>query len=262
MRFTVYEPLREEPALFRKFADLDPADESRILAFANRYGRLEMEEPNYVDNLGSWKQEAGQMFVYVGYWDAYRDGRWDRPHKLNDVFRKQFIDTIFSHEATETREQMGMSTLPDRDRLTLAQAALLSIRSTINQNLAQWGTDTCVVYEQGPDRLGLRLVPRNLLAALWLQFARAVDGERDYRQCRSCRQWFQITYDNTGRRKTRVFCSNACRSKAYRARIEEAQALFDAGTSLVDISERLGSDVDTVRRWVKDGDKKTPLREG
>ena len=257
MRFRVYEPLRTEPALFRKFAELYEAGESRILDFANRYGGLSHEPEFY----GSWSQSAGLMDSNLGYWDRYRDGGWNEADDLDHTFRTYFLNEIFSDENAKEREQVGMPPLPDRDHLTLPQAALLTVQSAINHELGIDGATPRLMYEQGPDRLGLRIVPKSLHAALWLQFASAVDGERDYRRCRSCRQWFQITYDNTGRRRTRVYCSNACRSRGYRGRIEEARELFVAGTSLVDISDRLGCDVDSVRQWVKTSGKPPARRK-
>src|SRR5207253_1626368 len=38
--------------------------------------------------------------------------------------------------------------------------------------------------------LGLRFTPAALLDALWLQFACAIDGNKDYRQCQECKRWF------------------------------------------------------------------------
>ena len=39
--------------------------------------------------------------------------------------------------------------------------------------------------------LAVRIVPDNLLGALWLQFALAMSGER-HRRCEQCGRWFAV----------------------------------------------------------------------
>ena len=41
-------------------------------------------------------------------------------------------------------------------------------------------------------RTELKLVPGSLLGGLWLQFARAIEGNRVYRECRECGRWFEF----------------------------------------------------------------------
>lgn len=56
-------------------------------------------------------------------------------------------------------------------------------------------------------------IPKHLEAALWLRFALDVQGnEREPRQCKNCGDWF------VPERTTRVYCSDACRARAARAR--------------------------------------------
>ena len=65
----------------------------------------------------------------------------------------------------------------------------------------------------------LYIVPNNLLAAMWLQFAQAVSTQTDLRRCLHCPTWF--TYGpGTGRRKTAFYCSDRCRRAAHRAKEE------------------------------------------
>lgn len=72
--------------------------------------------------------------------------------------------------------------------------------------------------QPAPDRpLALRIVSDSLLGALWLQFALAVDGDREYRSCETCGQFFELNPATA--RTNRRYCSDACRSKAYRIRM-------------------------------------------
>jgi hypothetical protein len=64
------------------------------------------------------------------------------------------------------------------------------------------------------NRTHLRAVPQNLLGALWLALARAVDENRRYRPCayRNCQKWIEITgHFTTGHTRARRFCSDAHR---------------------------------------------------
>ena len=60
------------------------------------------------------------------------------------------------------------------------------------------------------------VVPSDLRTWLWLQFAEAVRKNTAFNQCGYCCDWFEIRPPAT--RKSRGYCSESCRSKAYRKR--------------------------------------------
>jgi hypothetical protein len=72
-------------------------------------------------------------------------------------------------------------------------------------------------YSVGRER---RLVmsprPRDLIGAIWIQFANTTLGPTDLRQCSECPRWFMIEAGQGRRDKT--FCSRACQMRAYRRR--------------------------------------------
>ena len=94
----------------------------------------------------------------------------------------------------------------------------------------------------------MRVVPESLIAAIWVQLALAIEGNREYRQCDQCRRWFEVAAE---KREDARFCGDPCRFKAYRARQKEARQLMDDGVPVKQIAERLGSDIKTVKGWVK-----------
>jgi hypothetical protein len=57
--------------------------------------------------------------------------------------------------------------------------------------------------------------PTNLLAAIWLQFARAVTEEYPLRICEGCGEYFQV---GPGRRAHTKTCKDRCRQRACRQR--------------------------------------------
>jgi hypothetical protein len=70
----------------------------------------------------------------------------------------------------------------------------------------------------GPDRpLAVQVVATGLLEALWLQLALAIDGDKRHRACAQCGRWFEL--DPAIARTSRTFCSDACKSRAARARL-------------------------------------------
>ena len=64
-------------------------------------------------------------------------------------------------------------------------------------------------------QLSMHQVPRDLISALWLQFARAIEGNREYQQCEECRNWFEVSSPDGGRKDKR-FCNTACRARFWR----------------------------------------------
>ncbi len=66
----------------------------------------------------------------------------------------------------------------------------------------------------------LAVVPEDLVAALWFQFAEAVAGRVKIQHCRVCPRWF--TYGpGTSHRKSAQYCSDRCRKAAHRQRTEK-----------------------------------------
>lgn len=80
------------------------------------------------------------------------------------------------------------------------------------------GVESRILLAKDPQSAKARLFisPPNLMAALLVQFALAVDGNENFRRCDQCTDWFPIAV--AGRRPDRIYCSDACRMRAYRSR--------------------------------------------
>jgi predicted nucleic acid-binding Zn ribbon protein len=94
----------------------------------------------------------------------------------------------------------------------------------------------------------LRFAPRYLIDAIWLQFAEAVCGNKNYRQCLVCGKPFELSPDVA--RTSRLFCSDSCKMQSYRQRKAKTANLWDQGLSVQEIAEAVGSDDAYVRKWV------------
>lgn len=98
----------------------------------------------------------------------------------------------------------------------------------------------------------LELQPKNLATAIWLRFAEAIAFKRHFQPCKRCNRWMHILHDSSGR-STRRYCSDTCRLGSYRTRQADAVELAKTGAPIEDIAEKIGSNPDTVRRWIEVG---------
>jgi len=219
-----YAPLRAEPALFRKFSDLDDT-EAAFADFACKYGdyRPVTREREYVgDNargiplmghtLTYWKHERQLLGLVVRLWDALRASR---PEDVlgNDVETQPTGGELFvcfrrpSDSVMEPIVTIPKNSSPRRV-VQAALAALVSRECHANAALAV-SPGQQRIYESG---LRLTFAVWDLKGAMWLQLALAIDGNREYRPCAGCGdQW-----DATGARATRTYCSERCRQRIAR----------------------------------------------
>src|SRR5215469_5959871 len=89
-----------------------------------------------------------------------------------------------------------------------------------------------------PNYPNCTLALRNLLVGLWLQFAQAVAENKSYARCKECETWFETSIPGT--RKTRVYCSDTCKVKAYMERKDRAVRLKAEGKTVKQIAHELG----------------------
>jgi hypothetical protein len=130
----------------------------------------------------------------------------------------------------------------------LVKPALHYVQSTVNRQL-EGRASPRLLWNANRERLGLYLVPESLIGALWLQFARAVERDSQFRQCAECSIWFELAPGTA--RTDKVYCTTPCRAKAYRKRQAEAVRLHGEGRSAEEIARALESDPETVRGWIE-----------
>ena len=71
------------------------------------------------------------------------------------------------------------------------------------------------------DKRVVQIIPDSLLAAMWLQLAQAVAGNRQHRSLQGLPPMVRkLSTEEDGFRISRVFCSDPCESKDYRMRKE------------------------------------------
>jgi hypothetical protein len=96
----------------------------------------------------------------------------------------------------------------------------------------------------------IRILPKNLLGAMWLQFARAGAGEVHHHGCKVCGKYITISTDQGGSRADRVFCSAACRQRDHRRKVREARAMKAAGKTVRQIADHFDTEPATIEKWL------------
>jgi len=235
-------PLRNKTGLFKTFASLPEKNES-ILGFANTHGSLDsgssgpigktviLRRPkrgdsnhiHYAEPLANWYQQIGLMKWLVRVWDALVS--------KEEPFLKQLIrwekDRVIARSDDGSWETICRADIGDPRMWSklkhgdLLDPTMLFLQRNINKQLIEFPSQSRLLWDNG--RSFLFVEPTNLIGALWLQFAQAVDGDREYRVCEQCREWFEIggakKKDGAGvdhHRTDSRFCRPACKQKAYR----------------------------------------------
>jgi hypothetical protein len=221
-------------ALFRDFA-ATPTTEEAIAAFANRQGSLlgrqapliHLEGPSgeavqgHGEELAFWVDEILRMREAIEFWERTQQG--DRAWLANFIHWRSCGDVVldgsifedywrFSLIADPKLSPDVLKRLTQGDVLTPAQYHLQRV---VNDHLDLHASPLLLRDHHG--QLRPRIVPRDLLGCLYLQLSRAIDGNREYRQCPVCQRWFEL---GRGTRSDRLHCSNKCKQVAYRERQE------------------------------------------
>jgi hypothetical protein len=97
----------------------------------------------------------------------------------------------------------------------ILQYARVMLAAMVNAHVAE-RIDTMLLPDPDTRRPVLFTLPNTLIGALWLQVAQAIDGHKQFRRCEFCRSWFELAPDKA--RADKLYCSQACRSSAYRRR--------------------------------------------
>ena len=126
--------------------------------------------------------------------------------------------------------------------------AIVYLQSKVNKKLRN-KVHLRLLYDTEEKALRQRPFTDDLITAVWLQFSQAIDSDKSFRQCKECAAHFEVSPEVA--RTNRRFCSNACRSRMYRQRQCRAREMHAARTPLEVIADRLDTDIDTVREWVK-----------
>ncbi len=188
------------------------------------------------------------------------------PHDAEPLFDPFAFDASLGEEGTHLGpfDEPSITPAPETEieKPTgdqVLDAARMWLGSEINTRIS--GAVTTMVSEDPLDGVGgLRLVPQNLLAGLWLQLGMAVSGYRKYRTCKKCGKPIELS--SRGARNNRRYCGPGCKSDAAADRQREAIELHEQRIEDErEIAVRVGSKPETVRKWLRDHNADKRRRE-
>jgi hypothetical protein len=230
-----YRPLHEHPALFRNFADL--SNETSMLAFADKYGCLgsgvAITPTPVVDEagllvtraefFGTWEDAAQLMGAAIAMWDAWRTRSPEQIRALVDVAETDGW-RVWTWTPSTVRDGVLGFTFTDMERIGTAQPGR-RFEETVEHRVGMLGLQALVgvmldgrcapvLEPDGKGGMALAIKPVDLLAAMWLQLARAIGGNRHYKRCLVCNDWFEMQPYKV--RDDRDYCSGKCRTRASR----------------------------------------------
>jgi hypothetical protein len=235
-RFRTYQPLKEFSALFLDFAALETEEDIR--RFADRYGNLGVEVEPTVDAQGEPLEPPEDCVTEVDRARYFRA-------VLRDLRRSDRLGT-WEKAIADIRKYID---LWDKVRSrTNGRDAMKELKDAIDVQLEIEELRVAFVQDATTGAFSFQVEPRSLLGALWAQFALAVIDEKSFRRCKTCLRWFELAPELA--RTNRNYCSEACRSKAYRGRKEWARELSAQGRTPEDIARELESEPETVRSWL------------
>jgi hypothetical protein len=282
--FVPYRPLEEDSGLFFRLASTAP-DEAGVLGFANQFGALglsvtashwadEVSSPLYAtvdqripewaltgrggmeESLAAWRQEISELNELVSAWELVRA----RDEKtLRERFQWEGGQAVYYLPPEGTLQPVLDDTFPllSRDEVPEIMAripggdvlrpAMLFVQRFVNFRLREQGAFE-LLWDYERIYPSLNYMPKNLIGAIYIQFALAIEGDKEYRRCPECGKRFELTPGVN--RTSRVTCSNVCRTSAYRHRQQRARQLHAEGKGVKEIAKMVGSTADQVKKWV------------
>jgi hypothetical protein len=283
-----YFPLRDYTGLFRTFAETEPTERG-VLAFVEHFGMLlaASTTPAMKTSRGS---SSGKAVVDVLAFHAEPFEFWRREirtmrfaNMIWEMLGERDSDDLVGHFIAWRKDAAGPSAVQFDSHARLAQGksppapevrivepivtreesewfarclkggsvllARLGLERLVNRRLEG---QLCATFALDPSgQMGLRVLPKNLLQAIWLQFGLAVSEDRKYRQCAVCQTWFELSPELA--RTNRRFCSIKCKNREYRNRQEQARQLHGEGMEPREIAKKLETTVAVVKGWIKGG---------
>ena len=246
-RYQIQQPLLERTGLFREFAELG-STETEVLGFANKFGLLRDGGNLAVDtefgrtlvhaeNLQLWQAEIRALQRAVSLWDAISAGEGQEWAELKAALAADELPLAVQRALH----------ISDDDPMMIGLAAIQRVTdSRLSEHISPR-----LIFRGNTPRLQVCLEPMNLLGALWLQFALAVDLLKRFMKCAHCGSPFEISRAvRAGKRPDAKFCSARCRVAHYRGRIEQAHRLRSTGMPINEIARELNARVSVVNRWL------------
>jgi hypothetical protein len=191
------------------------------------------------ESLARWRHEIILLRRLVEIWEAVKVKnlnvlqRYIEWRREDVVFRtsseangREFSES-FSIIASATNKPEVFASFKRGDVLS---PSMWYLQQTINEQLQEHKVCARLLWEAGLNSMRLHIVALNLIGCMWLQFAKAVEGEKKYRQCENCFGWIEVGGGKASR-SDKKFCSPTCKATAHRKKRERARELAAGGAT-------------------------------
>ncbi|MCW5829576.1 MAG: hypothetical protein KIT79_09700 [Deltaproteobacteria bacterium] len=275
------QPFKDHPGLFLDFADLkrptpeETADAIRI--FVGRVGLLGIGDDDAAgkEPFSGWSRELDYFTHALDVWESLKAGDLSRLQKLGGgwdgtqkhLAHEEFLDARHSDDdevldsfgawilrrasIEDGRRELDLVGLPGAARDYLAGAVDKKVSANVHVRFAGKASAN-VPFE-------IRMLSKNLLGGIWLQFASYVSGKTEFRRCDICETWTPYAGEE-GVRKTRRYCCTGCRNLAVVVR-KQALALHRRQKSIRAIAEETGIREEVINRWIEENPPEIPAKQ-
>jgi hypothetical protein len=255
--------------------------EAEILEFAIKYGHLAETVRIVRSDLNVKSQTVGKGEL-VSFWrqevrafqDIYRlFGAWRRREaeelqkRIIWSSKKQAVKAVEVHLPSGAHVEIANSMFTaDIERLRqfdfgdLHGPAIFHVQMTINKYLQDhtatrllWGMEFAKQSRRFANldaerhAPSLMLIPKNLLGAIWLQFAKLIDSRSRMQRCVTCRNLFSI---GGGRQNARRADARCCSDRCRWGQRKFARDLSKQGCPIQEIAKALQQSQSVVKSWV------------
>jgi len=210
----------------RHVGGFDPHTFDSLIKFANKYGLL--TNHSYGERLDYiWLFKILEMYKSVSFLQYVKDRdlevfeeeiviREDGKFAIVSEYRFMGDGEIIESSYTEIPT---MGETPPRNR---SEAAYHYICSVVNKNLKDLLV-TGIIPNRTNTGTEMFVRPKDLLSALWLQFAHALSRNLEFKQCAACSTFFEVK--SKKRKNQKIYCSDRCRVRVgARKRREKEKA--------------------------------------
>ena len=169
--------------------------------------------PRPYEPLEVWFHHIKLMKRSVEIWDAVQsdDRRWLRKHIRWPGLQACVEISMHSYNATIASYKLHLHLLPIINEDS-RKAAAVFLQTNVNEQL-KGRTGPALLFNDD-DALELFNRPNTLIGAMWLQFALAISGNREYAEC----AWCGTQFDVSAYRKGKKTCSDSCRNLLSRSK--------------------------------------------
>ena len=163
-----------------------------------------------------WANSISEMRRAVELWDAIKTYKSGSQRDLRRLIEWRDPSSVQYHDGTDSfawiaarSMDLNTSLLETMPYPELVQPAMHHLQRLVNENQRKYPSGTKLVWTRG--ELRIFIWPPSLIAAMWLQFALAIDGDRQYRTCAECGRWFEI--GGGIKRTDSETCDASCRKR-------------------------------------------------